>query len=130
MWFIRKVDDDFSTSGVSRSILLIYYKILHVWLGIPNREQCTLHIWIRPKKKLLVWRNKGLENRVGWAGFFCFFYVCECTVFFKVLVFVYYRVQSKKQQHNFIPHILCSFQCFIIVQIGQNEVVHMTCLPN
>ncbi len=80
---------------------------------------------IRQKKKVLVWRNKGLDNKVEWVDFFWFFYffycvyciycskcLCSCTIELN---------KTKKQQHNSIPPSCAPFQYFIVL-ICQNEV--------
>ena len=54
--------------------------------------------------------------KIGWDGWIFFFWCVwvYCIFIFKVQVQEYYRVKSRKQQQNVIPHISCAlFQCFI-----------------
>ena len=72
---------------------------------------------VREKKKLLVWQNKCLANRVGF--FFWFFFKCVyCIYCSKCLCSCTIELnKTKKQQHNFIPPSCAPFQCFIALII-------------
>ncbi len=67
-----------------------------------------------PPKKLLVWRNEGLDNFFFKCVYciYCKKCLCSCTIKLN---------KTKKQQHNFIPLSCAPFQCFIML-IYQNEV--------
>ena len=74
---------------------------------------------------MLVWRNKGLDNRVGREVFFLNYF------FFKYVYCIYCSKclwsctiewnKTKKLQHNFIPLSCALFQCFITL-ISQSLV--------
>ena len=77
--------------------------------------------------KVVVWHNEGLDKRVG-QGDFKIFFTAFTLVNATVNAFVHIllsQIKARKSKTT-LSHILCSFQCFIIDQICQNEVRHVT----
>ena len=64
----------------------------------------------------LVWRNEGLDNRVGcfFLNFFIYFLMCVLFLLSKCLCLCIELNKTKKQLHNFIPLLFSVLLCWYV----------------